>query len=424
MNHLSAQWLYSNLLKKEIAMSKDSNLFSGQPSFKQIASLLDKAEIGQIAKDARSDRYVKKLDTYSHLLVMLYGIFSDSCSLRELVLGCLVDAGKLGHLGIDFKVCRSTLAEANARRDSTVFESIYIGLYERYRHLLPDSRFPVKDLYAFDSTTITLFCNVLKGCDKAYEQGRKAGKRKGGIKVHSLIKASEGIPCLARLDAAAVSDSKYMREIGFLGKGSMATFDKGYSDHEVLEEFSGLGIYYTTRLKDNVKYETAREVFCSDDSAGVARDEHILISLRGREKKHSARRIEYISPDDGKKFVFLTNNFKLKAATIAKIYRKRWKIELMFKKLKQNFQLKYFYGDSANAIEIQVWCVLIACLLMAVFRAANKIQRISFSNMMFVVRRVLMEYVWLHMVLAEPERTLTKMLSKQNRAQAPPSLFD
>jgi len=208
-------------------MSKDSNLFSGQPSFKQIISLLDKSMISLIAKDANSDRYVKKLDTYKHLLIMLYGIFSDSYSLRELVLGCLIDANKFCHLGIDFKVCRSTLAEANARRDSTVFESIYISLYERYKHLLPDSRFPVKNLYAYDSTTITLFCDVLKGCDKAYERGGRAGKRKGGIKVHSLIKASEGIPCLARLDAASVSDSKYMREVEFLGERQHGCLGQG-----------------------------------------------------------------------------------------------------------------------------------------------------------------------------------------------------
>ena len=120
----------------------------------------------------------------------------------------------------------------------------------------------------------------------------------------------------------------------------------------------------------------------------------------------------------------LTNNFKLKAITIARIYKKRWSIETMFKNVKQNFQLKYFYGDSANAIEIQVWCVLIACLLVALFKAMHKIQRMSFSNMMFIVRCVLMEYVWLHMLLAEPERTLMKMLFKQNRANAPPTLFD
>jgi hypothetical protein len=405
-------------------MSKDSNLFSGQPSFKQITSLLDKPMISQISDSFQSDRYVKKLDTYKHLVIMLYGIFSDSYSLRELVLGCLIDANKFCHLGIDFKVCRSTLADANARRDSTVFESIYISLYERYKHLLPDSRLPVKNLYAYDSTTITLFCDVLKGCDKAYERGGKSGKRKGGIKVHSLIKASEGIPCLARLDAASVSDSKYMREVEFLEKGSMVALDKGYSDHEVFEELSERGIFYTTRLKNNVCCETVGEAFCPDNAEGIVRDEHVLLSLRGKERKHKARRVEYISPDDGKKFVFLTNNFKLKAATIAKIYRKRWQIELMFKKLKQNFQLKYFYGDSANAIEIQVWCVLIACLLMSVFRAANKIQKMSFSNMMFVVRRVLMEYVWLCAVMTESERTLARMLSKHNRAHAPPSLFD
>jgi transposase len=153
------------------------------------------------------------------------------------------------------------------------------------------------------------------------------------------------------------------------------------------------------------------------------RDERILISLPGREEKHETRRMEYVSPEDGKKFAFITNNFKLKAATIAKIYRKRWKIELMFKKLKQNFQLEYFYGDSVNAIEIQIWCVLIACLLMEVFRAANGVKKMSFSNMMFIVRRVLMEYVLLRAVLVEPEKTLARMLSRQNRAQAPPTLF-
>jgi transposase len=120
--------------------------------------------------------------------------------------------------------------------------------------------------------------------------------------------------------------------------------------------------------------------------------------------------------------VFLTNNFKLKAETIARIYRQRWKIELMFKKLKQNFQLKYFYGDSANAIEIQVWCVLIASLLMTVFKAMNEIEKMSFSNMMFATRCILMEYVLLRMVLTAPEKTLEKIF--YNRANAPPTLFD
>jgi hypothetical protein len=354
---------------------------------------------------------------------MLYGVIGDCNSLRELVLGCLVNASKLSHLGIDFKICRSTLAEANARRDSSVFEAIYISIYERYSGILPDSRFPVKRLFVFDSTTITLFCDVLKGCDKAYEKGSREGKRKGGIKVHALMKASEGIPRLVCLDAAAVSDGRHMRDMENLEKGSMVAFDRGYSSHDVFEEFSELGIFYTTRLKDNVRYEVAEELPLGENASGVVKDERILISLRGVKKQHEARRVEFIDPASGKLFVFLTNNFKLKAATIANIYRKRWSIELMFKKIKQNFQLKYFYGDNANAVEIQVWCVLIACLLITIFREKNNIQKMSFSNMMFVVRRVLMEYVLLYAVLLEPERTLTKMLSRQNLAQAPPTLF-
>jgi hypothetical protein len=403
-------------------MSKDSNLFVGQPAFKQITSLISKETVCRIAAERGSDRYTKHFDTYSHLLAMLYGIFSDSYSLRELVLGCLVDAGRFRHLGMDFKICRSTLADANARRDSSVFADIYAALYRAFGHVLPDSRSPVKNLHACDSTTITLFSDVLKGCDKEYKKGSRRGKRKGGIKVHALMKLSEGVPCLVYLDAAAVSDGKYMRMMETLGKGSMAVFDRGYCDHAVFEEFSERGIFYATRLKGNVRCEVA-EAFPCKAGSGVARDERVLLSIKGSKKKHEARRVEYIDPESGKPYVYITNNFKLKAVTIAKVYKKRWGMELLFKLLKQNFQLKYFYGDSANAIETQVWCVLIACLLMAVFKAMNKIDRMSFSNMMFVVRRVLMEYVLLWRVLMEPERTLMKMLERQNRAQAPPTLF-
>jgi hypothetical protein len=405
-------------------MVKDSIFFAGQPTFKQIADWIDPPIVFRAARESSADRYVKHFDTHKHLLVMLYGILSDCCSLRELVLGCLVNAARLAHLGISFKVCRSTLAEANARRASRVFAAVYAGVYGRYKSFLPDSRFPVKDLYAFDSTTITLFCDVLKGCDKMYEKGGRAGKRKGGIKVHSLMKVSDGIPCLVCLDAAAVSDSKHMRDMLALPGGSMVAFDKGFSSHDVFEELSELGIFYTTRLKDNVKYEVEETFRAEEASCGVARDERVSLSLRDKSKRHEARRIEYIDPESGKRFAFLTNNFSLKAITIARIYKKRWSIELLFKRMKQSFQLKYFYGDSANAIETQVWCTLIACLLMTVFKAINKINGMSFSNMMFIVRRVLMEYVLLWKVLAEPERTLTKMLEKHNRAQAPPALFD
>jgi len=412
-------------------MNQDSNFFVGQPAFKQLISPIDKCMVNRIAREHGADRYVKRFYAYEHLLTMLFGILGDSYSLRELVLGGLVKADRLGHLGIGFKLCRSTISDANSRRPSSVFGAIYAELYRRNRHFLSDSRLaslrPVKNLFAFDSTTVTLFSDVLKGCDKAYEKGSRRGKRKGGIKAHALIKVSEGAPCLVRLSAAAVADGNYMRELKNLDKGSMVAIDRAYCYHAVFEELSERGIFYATRLKDIVKYETKELFSCEGGTEGILRDERVLLSIprkaKLKNKKHEARRVEYIDPGDGKKYVFLTNNFKLKAITIARIYKKRWSIETMFKKIKQNFQLKYFYGDSANAIETQVWCVLIACLLMTLFKAMHKIRGMSFSNMMFIARCVLMEYVWLCKLLAEPERTLMKMLSRQNRAQAPPTLF-
>ena len=413
-------------------MSQNSNFFVGQPAFKQIVDLAGKELVLALVSKYGSDRYIKKLKTWEHFIVILYGVMSGCASLRELVLGLTVKASRLRHLGFVCRPPRSTISDANRRRGSDLFGDLYMQLYDKHSRFLSDSRpsnrrerrkrQPVKRLVAYDSATITLFMDVLKGCDKEYERGRKAGKRKGGIKVHSMMNVSEGAIRLACLSEAAMSDGKRMRDLLTLEPGSMAVFDKGYSSHEVLEEMSGLGIFYTTRLKDNVKYETWSEVLHEPGSGGgVASDSRILLSLPGK-AKHKARRIEHIDPESGRKLVFLTNNFKLKAATIARIYRERWKIELMFKKLKQNFQLRYFYGDSANAIEIQVWCVLIASLLMAVFKAMNEIEKMSFSNMMFATRCVLMEYVLLRMVLAEPEKTLEKIFC--SRANAPPSLFE
>jgi len=414
-------------------MDKSSNFFTGQPVFKQIASLVDRQSVQHLAKTYGTDRYTKKLDTYKHLLAMLYGVFSHCYSLRELAIGAMVKAQAMEHSGIGFKICRSTLSDANSRRDSAVFGAVYSMIYDKLGVFLSDSRLrgklPVKDLHVFDSSTITLFSNVLKGCDKEYESGPRQGQRKGGIKVHALMKVSEGVPHLVRLKAAATSDCKLMDEMKALAKGSMVTFDKGYSDHDVLEEFSELGIFYTTRLKANVKYEVekicvVREAYLYEPGTiGVVRDEHITLSLSGKKKRHKARRVEYVDPESGKEFAFLTNNFKLKAKTIADIYEKRWSIERLFKNFKQNFQLKYFYGDNANAVEIQVWCTLMAYLLMVLFKAMNKIDRMAFSNMMFITRCVLMEYVQLRMVLAEPESALMKMVERHNRSHAPPTLF-
>jgi hypothetical protein len=191
-------------------MGKNMN-FSGQPIFNQLLNFIDKNEIKQIAKKHEAERYVKKFTTYHHLVVMLYASIEGYHSIRETILGLLANAHKLSHLGLSYLVRRSTLSEANARRTSRVFEDIYMSVYRRNANFLADSRLKdadMKRLYIMDSTTISLFKDILRGV------GRNSleGKKKGGIKAHTIIKASENIPCLICYSEAVLHDHTFLKE--------------------------------------------------------------------------------------------------------------------------------------------------------------------------------------------------------------------
>ena len=191
-------------------MGKNMN-FSGQPIFNQLLNFIDKNEIKQIAKKHEAERYVKKFTTYHHLVVMLYASIEGYHSIRETILGLLANAHKLSHLGLSYLVRRSTLSEANARRTSRVFEDIYLSVYRRNANFLADSRLKdadMKRLYIMDSTTISLFKDILRGVGR----NPLEGKKKGGIKAHTIIKASENIPCLIRYSEAVRHDHTFIKE--------------------------------------------------------------------------------------------------------------------------------------------------------------------------------------------------------------------
>ena len=336
-------------------MGKNMN-FSGQPIFNQLLNFIDKNEIKQIAKKHEAERYVKKFTTYHHLVVMLYASIEGYHSIRETILGLLANAHKLSHLGLSYLVRRSTLSEANARRTSRVFEDIYMSVYRRNANFLADSRLKdadMKRLYIMDSTTISLFKDILRGVGR----NPLEGKKKGGIKAHTIIKASENIPCLIRYSEAVRHDHTFIKEAQNLPKGSIITFDKGYVDYEQYEVFSKESIWYVTRLKENALYKASEEYDIPDEAdSGVLKDEEIVLCYgENKKKEHRARRIAYWDSANERLFEFVTNNFDLSVEKIAIIYKKRWQIELLFKQLKQNFPLKYFLGDNENAIEIQIW---------------------------------------------------------------------
>lgn len=390
-----------------------SNNFSGQPVIKQLLRLLSPSIITRTVSRHNSDRYYKRFKTYDHLVTMLYATLSGVSSLRELSTILLACEGRIGHLNLKHFPKRSTLSDANRNRSSEVFASIYYDLFNTYRSFLSDSSplsLPVKHLKILDSTTISLFSDILRGV------GRNPinGKRKGGIKMHTMINALEDVPCLVRFSSAATHDHTFLKELN-LEKGSFVVFDKAYNDYLQYLQWTGDDIYFVTRQKHNAVYKSIKEFDLSDTTSdAVLKDERISVQKKGIIIE--LRRIAYWDSEKEKVFEFISNHFELEPDKIAAIYKHRWQIETMFKRLKQNFPLKYFLGDNQNAIEIQIWCGLIIQLLMLVIQRKTK-RKWAYSNMVSMIRFHLMTYIDLFKFLEDPNKKWKELTTKPPEKQ-------
>jgi hypothetical protein len=277
----------------------------------------------------------------------------------------------------------------------------------------------IKRLYIMDTTTISLFKDILRGVGR----NPLEGKKKGGTKAHTIIKASENIPCLIRYSEAVRHDHTFIKGAQNLPKGSIITFDKGYIDYEQYEVFSQKSVWYVTRLKENALYKANEEYDIPYEAdSGVLKDEEIVLCYGANKKKeHRARRIEYWDSANERLFEFVTNNFDLSAEKIAIIYKKRWLIELLFKQRKQNFSLKYFLGDNENAIEIQIWVAMLANLSITLVKSKLKRSWV-FSNLVSVIRQQLMRYIDVYSFLEDSEESWRAII-KENKDKYKYSLF-
>lgn len=384
------------------------NKFSGKPILSQIINLLDRPKIKRTAERNKSDRYYKKFKTIDHLITMMSVSLSGCTSLREVSSMFLAFESRINHLGINYFPKRSTIADANSKRPSLVFGEIYYDLLIVYRKFLSDNSNQfneIKNLFIADSTTISLFCDVLKGV------GRNPinGKKKGGIKMHTLINSSEDVPSLVCFTSAATHDHVFLKNLN-LQKGSIIVFDKGYNDYNQYFEWNIDGISFVTRQKDNAVWISKEELEISDNTpSGVLKDEIIIIT---KDKVSiELRRIAYWDDSQKKLYEFITNNYKLSPDKVANIYKQRWQIETLFKRLKQNFPLKYFLGDSQNAIEIQIWVSLIVHLLLKVVQKKAE-RKWAYSNLVSIVRFHLMTYIDLFKFLKNPESDWEKLTNK------------
>jgi len=403
-------------------MSKGT-FFTGQPIFNQVLNFIPRTVVLSVARDMNSDRYYKRFKTYDHLVTMLYSIFNHCNSLREVTTGLLAWDHRIHHLGIDFHPRRSTISDANNNRNHEVFEKIYFKLLDRYRNNLPDSRKRSRknNLYIFDTTSIALFQEILKGSGLSKSDGR----RKGGIKVHTLLHAGQDLPSMIRYSAAADVDSKFLKEVR-LPKGSVIVFDKGYRHYLTYNRFTKQDITWVTRHRDHSVYTILEKYELNEyqTNQGVKGDWLIQLGHSHSKKatKVKCRMITYYDEAKNRDFVFISNNLKLAPLTIANYYQQRWQIETFFKRIKQNYPLQYFLGDNENAIKIQIWCALIADLLLKVIKRGTR-STMAFSNIVGLVRLHLMTYMDLKNFLRSPEKSLLRKVMEQKKQIVTPSLF-
>ncbi len=393
-------------------MDKTKHFF-GNSVFGQLISLIDSNIISDSVKTCNSDRYVKKFTTKDHLISMLFCSFAKCTSLREVSGAMLGLSGKTKHFQLNHIPKKSTLGDANQRRDAEVFGKIYQKLLVKYNHVFLDSR--VKDVInkqieIFDSTTISLFKDILKCVGRNAENGKK----KGGIKVHTVINVDEGVPKLVWFTEAAKHDHILLHKLK-MNANTIYVFDKGYNDYKAFKLFCENKTGFVTRIKDNAVYESIKENKIEDQvHSGVLQDEIIEVTVKETspdlklvETKLKLRKIRFYDRVLKREFEFLTNLFEMRPDLVAAIYKLRWQIELLFKQLKQNFPLKYFLGDNENAIKIQIYCALIANLLMTVIQKTLK-KSWAFSNLVSFCKIHLFNYIHLLLFLENPDKDWQK----------------
>ena len=377
-------------------MSAKDKRFIGQPILSQILNTIPSSLIHKANRKHKANRYYKSLPLRVHLISLLYGVFSYCNGLRELCEGMLACEGKLSHLGLNKAPARSTLSDANNKRSFQVFETIYEGLIKQYHNFISDSRLKglsIRNLRIIDSTTIQLFSEILRGVGRKPLDGVR---RKGGIKVHAMMDAFSGVAEFVRITEARENDRKFLYHLKPV-RNSWLVFDKAYTIYNQFSKWADQKVWIVTRMKDNAVYHVVKVITDKTkkkNARGILKEQYITVSEKIGNKKIGRlklRRIVFKS-QEGKVYIFVTNNFTLPASQIATIYKNRWMIELLFKQIKQNFPLRYFWGESPNAIKSQVYCVLIAQLLMVVIRKKAATKK-SFANMITVIRLHLMSYV-------------------------------
>ena len=373
--------------------------FNPCPVFGQLVSLVRQANIERVIQKTEADKYSKKFKTKDQLYTMLVAVICQIKSLRDLCALFHVNIQKLNQLGLSVLPNKSTLSYVNKNRDYRVFESIYNYLRFYYWKVILDSRRCLivkglgKKITIIDSTVVGLFSSVMRNTGRY----RIDGKKKRGIKLHMSIEEGISLPQLYYISEATVHDQKGMENIKWK-KENIYVMDRGYLNYEQFLEMTNQDIYFVSRLKENTVYKSVEEKDIPDDAHnGILKDEiiekEITTGKDGQKEVIRLRRVAYWDDEQKRCYEFVTNLMEIEVDYIPLLYKCRWQIELLFKRLKQNFMFRYFLGDNENAIKVQIWCCLIANLLLEVIFSKVKEKRKAFSHLVNFVRLHITSYI-------------------------------
>ena len=368
---------------------------SGQTIFSQLMAFLPTYEFRRCVKHYNGNYKVKSFSCWDQFLTMAFAQLTYRESLRDIQACLRVAQNKLYHMGFRGKISRNTLANANQVRDWRIYADFAQVLISIARPLYAKDNFGLEleqTVYALDSTIIDLCLSLFPWATFR--------KRKGAIKLHTLLDLHGSIPTMIFITHGKIHDVKILDNL-LIEPGAIYVMDRGYMDFARLHKIQQSSAFFVTRAKKNFDFKRLYSHDVSKDT-GIQCDQTIVLMgfYSKKDYPEKLRRIRLLDPETGKRLIFLTNNFKLPAKTITDLYRSRWQVELFFKWIKQHLRIKAFYGTSENAVKTQIWIAISVYVLVAIVKKQMKLD-LSLYTILQILSVSLFEKVPLFQALSD-----------------------
>jgi hypothetical protein len=308
--------------------------------FGQIISKLDRYSFKKVVEKYQSDKHHKGINSWTHLVSMLFCQFAKADSLREISNGLRSATGNLNHLGVQLAPSKSSISYINQHRTWELFRDYYFALLSQFKKEVHFQKIKfkskLKKILILDSTIISL-------CLTLFDWARFR-QTKGAIKLHMLLDYDGCLPTYVCMTDGKHADVKIAQQLN-LPKDSLVVMDRAYLDFDMLYQWHQDKVKFVIRLKKNIKFQRIREYPLPEkEDQHILVDELIRLSPAGSGRKYpkKLRRVVVWDADNQQVIEILTNQLTWTAATIAELYKQRWQIEVFFKTLKQLLKIKTF----------------------------------------------------------------------------------